>query len=63
MVEPQWDFKGGESFEAAIERYKTGAIPEFLDLIVREAKVDNYMVIYPPPSHLHRLIISYVFPN
>ena len=47
MVEPEWDFEGAESLDGAIERYKTEAIPKFLDLIVEEAKMDHYMVIHP----------------
>ena len=47
MVEPEWDFEGGESLDGAIDRYKTEAIPKFLDLIVEEAKMDHYMVIHP----------------
>ena len=60
MVEPKWDMEGGESLEAAIDRYKTEAIPKFLDLIVKEAKTDNYMVKNPllPPL----LTSSSVFP-
>ena len=49
MVKPEWDFKGGESMEMAIERFKTDAIPEFLNRIVKEAKTDHFMVIYPLP--------------
>ena len=61
MVKPEWDFKGGESMEMAIERFKTEAIPEFLNRIVKEAKTDHFMVIYL--FHQRRLNISYVFPN
>ena len=60
MVEPKWDMEGGESLEAAIDRYKTEAIPKFLDLIVKEARTDNYMVknpLLPPPTHY------LIFPN
>ena len=60
MVEPKWDFQGGEDLEAAIDRYKTEAIPEFLDLIVKEAQTDDFQVRYTPlPSAL--VSISHMF--
>lgn len=60
MVEPKWDFQGGEDLEAAIDRYKTEAIPEFLDLIVKEAQTDDFQVRYTPlPSALSQYLICF----